>query len=494
MKPSVVDITLTNRYAWVTDASPETYERLRDFYSYFAPGARWSKQYQLYLMEKTRAVKAGQPDRPCAGWDGKIRLFQRGKVPAGLFRATKQELIAMGLRLRINKELPEAKPFKPGISSLEKYSYQNECTDVMLKTLHRGGGIVLACTGAGKTKTTANFLSRLDYKCLFLVHRKNLLYQSQKELEQWLGCKVGIVGDSEFQPEDITVAMIQTLHPHIGDPRFEPWFRKIRVVLVDELHKQMAHRNFDLLYKLKPLACYGLTATLEMGQKPVRYKAWAFAGPVIYRFPLAEGVRRKVVTGGRAIQFLFPEEYQWGEEKNYGDEYDYEVLNNELKLQTCKAHVEELIARGKSVIVIVERVGHVEALHKLFRDIPHGLAYGAVKKLAREKVQQRFEDGKIKLIIANQVFKDGINIKRVSAIIDMAEWQSKSDTMQKFGRGVRLHADKTELLYLDYGTQTGRFATNARRRKKALVTAEVPVETMKVSSVQQALKVLKRYL
>ena len=495
-KTTTVDITLTNRYAWVTEASPEVYQKLRDFYSYFAPGARWSQHYKLYLAEKAKAIKAGEPDRPLAGWDGKIKLFLRGKVPAGLFRATKIDAQdVLGIRFRISKELPELNLVQDGLVSEEQYQYQNDCTDAMVRSLRRGGGIVLACTGAGKTKTAANFFSRLDYSCLFLVHRKNLLYQSQEELARWLGCKVGIVGDSVFQPERITVAMIQTLAPHMSDPKFVRWFKKIKVVLVDELHKQMAMRNFDLLHQLKPLACYGLTATLELGLKPVRYKAWAFAGPVIFRFPLSEGVKKKVVTSGRVLQVLFPLEFNWTyEDEDYENEYMYEVVHNELKQRTCKALVKELIARGRAVIVIVERVAHVEALHEMFGNIEHGLAYGKIKKKERDQVKADFESGKINLIIANQVFKDGIDIKRASAIIDMAEWKSKNDTMQKFGRGVRLHEDKTDLLYVDFGTQTGRFATNGRRRKKALVTAEVPVKTVKAHSAKRALRELRSYM
>lgn len=479
----------------MTDASEQAYEHLRDFYSFFAPGARWSPRYKLYLMEKAAAARANDPDRKCAGWDGKIRLFQRGKIPAGLFRATLKDLKVSGMQLTIDREYPKLLDLAQGIDSDAEYEYQNTCTDAMIKALPRGGGIVLACTGAGKTKTAANFLSRLPYSSLFVVHRKNLLYQTQQELASWLNVPVGIVGDSVFDPQQITVAMIQTLHPHIYDQRFQKWFRKVRVVLVDELHKQMSNRNFDLLYKLKPIACYGLTATLEMGRKDVRFKAWSYAGPVVFRFPLAEGVKQKVVSKGKALQILFPEEYQWDQDTpDYHTEYEYEVIENELKLKTCKAHVEELIKRGRAVIVIVERVAHVQALHKMLAHIPHRLAYGKVRKVARDKAQRLFEKGKIDLIIANQVFKDGINIKRVSAIVDMAEWKSKSDTMQKYGRGVRLHQDKTDLVYVDYGTQTGRFAKAARSRKRALTQSEVPVQTVEIDSLKGARIALKRCL
>jgi superfamily II DNA or RNA helicase len=82
--------------------------------------------------------------------------------------------------------------------------------------------------------------------------------------------------------------------------------------------------------------------------------------------------------------------------------------------------------------------------------------------------------GKANLIIANQVFKKGINIKRVDLIIDCAQRSNKNDVLQKFGRGVRLHSDKKGLLYVDIAT-VPQMEKQARSRYNALKSAKISV-------------------
>jgi superfamily II DNA or RNA helicase len=491
-----VSVTLTNRHAYITDASDRALRKLEAYWSYYQPGYYFAPAYRLYLREKAIAIQEGREDEPIPGWDGKIRFFKQGKVPAGLFRATHRDVQKeLGLKFCIEKDLPTPRELLDGIApAANGYGHQNDCVEAMVRALPRGGGIITAATGTGKTATCARFFAKLNYPCLFVVHRVALLYQSQKEIAHWLQSEVGIVGDSEFDPRDVTVATIQTLKLHQADPKFEAWFNKVRIVVVDELHKQMAKKNFKLLDTLKPLARYGLTATLQLSKKQVRIRAWAFAGPVIYNFPIAEAIEKEVVDKGRVLQLMFEETYDWTHDKDYYLEYDYEVINNELKLNTVRVITKLLIEKGRYVLIIAERLDHIRVLDAAFPDVKHRLAYGGIKKTRREKSQAMFEDGNIRLMIASGVFKDGVNLKRVDAIIDMTEYPSKDDTLQKFGRGVRKHQDKKGLLFIDFGTQRGRFRKAAMSRSRAWGAAGLPVRRVKVRSVQHALDLLKKEL
>lgn len=488
-----ISVTLTNRHAYIEEASDKAISALRNYWSYYTPGHYFSKAFQLYLREKARAVKEGREDEPIPGWDGKAYLFTNGYIPAGLFRASRKDAEQeLNIRFQTTKEHPEVKPCLPGLPPATKeYNFQNECVDAMLKALPRGGGIVTAATGTGKTATCARFFAKLSYPCLFVVHRVQLLYQSQKEITRWTGKEAGIVGDSVFDPRDITIATVQTLKLHQDDPKFERWFKKVKIVVVDELHKQLNKKNFSLLNKLKPMARYGLTATLQLRKKPVRMKAWAFAGPVLYDFPITTAIKKDVVSKGKILQLSFPEEYHWTE-KDYHREYDYEVIDNDLKQQAVRRQVLYLLSQGRYVLILAERLRHVEVLDGLFKDIKHRLAYGGIAKTRREQSQGMFEDGRIKLMIASGVFKDGINLKRVDAIIDMTEWPGKDDTLQKFGRGVRKHMDKDGLLYIDYATQEGRFRKTGVSRSNAWAHAGLPVQKVKVHSVKDALDAIKK--
>ena len=310
----------------------------------------------------------------------------------------------------------------------------------------------------------------------------------QAEIEKWLGEKVGVVGHQRYELERITVGTIQTLHKHTGDPRFQKWFEKIEIVLVDEIHDQLARRNFDLLETIKPRARYGLTATLQMNQKPVRMKAYAFAGPVLFEFPIAEGIEAGVLSDGKVIQLLFPQATE--DFTDYWDEYQQNVIEDTVKIKALLEIVELLVEKGRFVLVLAWKVEHVEMLHGLLknRNIPHRVAYGKIGQARRLQSQEKFEAGNIRLIVANQVMQKGVDLKRVDAIIDVAELKSKNNAVQKFGRGVRLHEDKSDLLYIDFGTQSGRFRINAISRRRALKKAGIEVEYVKANSSGKARK------
>jgi superfamily II DNA or RNA helicase len=340
------------------------------------------------------------------------------------------------------------------------------------------------------------FYRCLPYSCLFVVDQIDLLYQNRDEIQTWLGEEVGYVGDQKFELRRVTVATIQTLHKHRDDFKFRKWYSHVMAVVVDELHEQMARRNFDVLTTINPIARYGLTATLQLKKKDIRTKAHSFAGPILYEFPIEQGMKQGVLTKGQTLQLLFEpvpiahEEYQ--------EQIREQVIENEQKQKAVKAIVQLLLQNDRYVVILVDRVEHLERLSDLMDDIPHRLAYGRISVSDRISARKKFEKGKINLLIANKVFKKGINLKRVDCIIDMAEMKSKNDVMQKFGRGVRLHEDKDALLYIDIGTQGGlggeRFRKAATSRIRALRAANIPCRSVKVSNLAEALKAVKKEL
>lgn len=432
-------------------------------------------------------------------WDGKISLIDHSAVSSGLFRATWHEVEqACGVKFSVKQDRQTVE-FGPGLpDAADQYRHQNACVHAMQVAVPRGGGIVLASTGSGKTAVAARLFARAKCSCLFVVDQLDLLYQQKQELEDWLHEDVGVVGDSSFAPKRITVATIQTLHLHAKRKDFVSWFKTIDIMIVDELHEQMAKRNFDVLRQIKPVAIFGLTATLQLRQKETRLKAYAFAGPVIFQFPISEGVKRGVLAKGYVLQLLFPDVN--GNENdepadNYQTDLAVQVTQNPQKLAACVALTDDLLRSGRHELILVDRVSHLHDVDDALKHIPHGLAFGEITVDERKQAKDDFEAADIKLLIANKVFKKGTSIKRIDAMIDMAEGKSKNDPVQKFGRGIRLHADKSELIYVDFGTQGhGRFASAATSRRRALKKAGISVTTVRVNDEAQAVSALRKFI
>lgn len=479
-----VRVTVTNRQAILHE--PYDYDRLIKHWSFAVNNWHFIRnKYQYFYKGKVYY-----------SWDGKIKFLKRNRLSAGLFWATYQD-IEKNERVhfkidRVGLRSLNICSAKHWLVSDKKYSFQNECTDKMMAAAHIGGGLVLNCTGSGKTRIAAMFASRVKEEILFVVDQLNLLEQARKDIKEHLGEKVGKVGESKFKLRRVTVATIQTLAGHTKDKKFLKWFERVKVIIIDEIHEQMNRSNFNVVSIAKPLAVYGLTATLALSKKPVRMKAFSLAGPVLYEYPLQQGMRDKVLSKGIAIQLLYNNSIQELRGWSSDEVYDQRVVRNGERNYVIGRIVRRAYRNKKYIIVLVERLKHLSKLSARLDDegVKHAVVSGTfrgrgIKLRKRMEHQTKFESGEIRVILANKVFKKGVDIKRVDIIIDAAGRQSKEDAVQKFGRGVRRHIDKKGLIYIDISDtdefdkgrkQKNWVAKAAKRRRRGLAKAGITIK------------------
>lgn len=280
-----IPVFLTNRTA-VLQSSSYDYDELIPFWSYSVPGFKYMK-------------------RRFPGWDGRKKLFKYGKLPSGLFLATRKEIeekLKVRFQVTFNRIRPRASERNPLVSDRE---YQNACALAMVEA-GKCGGLILSATASGKTYMTAIYGSMVRGPILFVVDQLDLLWQAKKEIQAALGEKIGFVGDSKFRPRRITIATVQTMHKRRRDPKFRNWTRDIEVVIVDEIHTQLNKRNFDVVANIQPRACFGLTATLQLSKKETRLRAWGLCGPVVFEFPVKRGMQENVLSKGVVIRCRVP--------------------------------------------------------------------------------------------------------------------------------------------------------------------------------------------
>ena len=221
-------------------------------------------------------------------------------------------------------------------------------------------------------------------------------------------------------------------------------------------------------------------------------KAFAFCGPVIYDFPLAEGVKRGVLTKGRVLQLLF--EALPLESCESASIYAQQVVENDTKIDAWRLMTNHLVANDNYIITLADRKLHITALADV-TEHEYRVASGATSRRDRLRAQNRFSKGNVQHIIASRIFKKGVSIPRVDVMFDLAEWKSKNDAIQKFGRGLRLFETKTELIYIDFGTQgNNTLGEAAVSRANAFKHSGIPVTKVKVSTPLQALTALKQFL
>lgn len=432
-------------------------------------------------------------------WDGKHHFLKEDTLPLGVFQGIIAEAEKQDCQLRLSSPAVHLQPPYPVVDDPQSRTYQKEAVSAMLMSLCAGqGGLVLAATGTGKTRLAGQFFrSAANEKHLFIVDELTLLHQAQEELSQAACEKVGLIGESRFEPQRITVATIQTLARHYEEANgeFAAWFQGVTVVVVDEVHVQMNRRNFSVVQKLQPSAIFGLTATLELRKKDVRLRAYALCGPVIYEYPLEAGISQGYLAPLNVILVRYPNE-DLG--LKYLPGYEESIVGNEDRNRLGAEIATEAIIQGHKVILLVDRIKHLERMAHLLRGFNPEVIWGGKTSSERIEAKAKFESGNSRLIITNRVFEKGIDIRSVTVGIDMAAMKSKVKAVQKLGRLARRSEGKKYALYFDIQDQgrdvkgkPGRFETAANSRRRAYHRAGLNPFVVRVRACEDGTKMFR---
>jgi len=118
--------------------------------------------------------------------------------------------------------------------------------------LEKKCGVICLPTGSGKTLLAAHAIAEMGVPSVFLVHNIELLYQTYESFKEYLpSTGIGIVGDTVFEPNVVTVATLQTIGKIMSskdDYRtndLKNMIKNTRVVFCDEMHHLRAQTVFD---------------------------------------------------------------------------------------------------------------------------------------------------------------------------------------------------------------------------------------------------------
>ena len=207
----MVSIVITNtRCKIVGELHPEKehqyafHNMLREKCGYMVPNAEWSPAYKNNV------------------WDGIISLYDKKtqSFPTGLLSNVLNALKSQGCEYRLvdNRIKPDINikidtTFADYGRSL--YDYQINAVERAMSVTR---GILALATGAGKTMTACELISRMSVSpVLFIVPSRSLLKQTQKEFVKYLkveekSAHVGMLGDGVFDinPNGVNVITYQT--------------------------------------------------------------------------------------------------------------------------------------------------------------------------------------------------------------------------------------------------------------------------------------------
>lgn len=432
------------------------------------PGAKYTPAYNTYRKTK------GQ-----SGWSGKKSLYGRKfDFPTGILPST------LGIIWEQFKHLPtleDHRPFSshgttrigapiPGLREYQRQAWQSGIQN-QFNGMWWPRGIFDQATGAGKTELAIALYGSNQVPTLFVVHLKSLGEQTVERFRSY-GFECGQFFDSvrEFGP-NLTVATIQSLCANMDDPEVQALLNNTAQVFWDEAHLIAANASkgnwfVSLSHELPNAYCrWGLTATPFKKDDYSNVLLAGATGKVLYSIKNKELIEQKFLTPAKVKMVTVPAVHKCP--KKWPACYDDGILLNKARTDLL---VKELATLPKPCFVFTTRTAHVDILmNAIIRD-------GRVKVAAltgkddldtRRDVLNDLRSGELEAIVCTTIFDEGINFPELASIIMAGGGSSEVKTLQRIGRGLRVHESKECLEVVDFidtSTRILKEHSNERRR------------------------------
>lgn len=441
-------------------------------------------QQQLYLecsFEHARAI--WRPDTLSAWDDGRIGVYypRSGRIPTGCIPRLEHALNQWQIPYTVDRPLPAPNHQFPRPEGYDDRPYQGRMLSAALSAPYC---TIQAPARSGKTFVAACYLiCRQRVPAMFLVNTVDLCYQAQDELGQWLGQHVGLVGDGVYDPAEVTVASIQTLHPSLircglakpvkakWDPTYTPeqpvekhkelveLLQSAVVRVVDEVHMAAATTHQDVHRAMGSCAfSLGMSATPWVeGNNGIYLEA--SCGPVLIHITYSE-----LIDEGKLVEpFIdivrmplqrFPSSVP------YQTIYKQCIVQGQERNQIIANWVRRQAADGHSVIVFVNQKNHgLDLAQRCNATFVHGAVTGG----SRKEIWAALRAKELPIVVST-VGKYGLDIPTLDACVMGGGGVATAPVLQMMTRVLTAARGKDHAHVLDFEDHARHLTDHARQR------------------------------
>lgn len=350
-------------------------------------------------------------------------------------------------------------------------TYQIEAIDAFV---NKGDniGILELVTGSGKSLIAAEIIRRLQTTTLFIVDKKELMYQMRDVIKEELGIEAGILGDNKKDIKDITVATIQTLIRNKKE--FEEYLKTVNLAVFDEAHHTSSKSYYDIGYYLKNTEYrLGITATAYRDDGN-DMAITATTGDILYSLtgqsliekgylmkPKIYFITYKIEDDELLEMELESSKGYINETPDYPLNYKSYIVDNNTRNELIKKITED--KKDKSILILVKLIEHGKKLEQMIPNSKY--LYGNTPKKERMNYLDDFKSGKIRVLISTiSIFAEGVNIPSLDVIINASANKGDVKSIQVLGRVLRKNQGKESAEYFDfYDTSTFFYVASAAR-------------------------------
>lgn len=354
-------------------------------------------------------------------------------------------------------------------------------------------GVVVMPTGTGKTVVALHAMEQAGVATLVVAPVRDLMYQWHRRIQDAFRFDAGLVGDQHFVLRPITVATYDSAYLHMdkmGD--------RFGLIVFDEVHHLPARSIREAALMCTAPMRLGLTATPERADGR-HADLDALVGPAVYRVDMAE-VAGKTLAPYDVVRIpvtLTGEEQQrydaacavvrqyMADRRQENAAYAFQDLLKQAAHEPEARRAQKAYYRKKSMedrakeklrvledlftLHAGERVLVFTGSNAMAMDIsrrflvPTLLAFHGKKE--RHAVLQAFSDGKMPVLVANQVLDEGVDVPAAKVCVVVGGQASTRQAKQRLGRILRQQGGQRATLYEVVVRDTAEEARSRTRRR-----------------------------
>ena len=343
-------------------------------------------------------------------------------------------------------------------ANISLYPYQENAVESLINA---NGGILQSKAGSGKTRMGIATICRMGLKTLWLTHTNELLNQSYNSASEFIDKKLlGKITNGKMQIADgITFATVQTLSKaDLNALRYE-W----DMIVVDEVHRaSMSATKATMFSKvLNNLAArykYGLSATLHRADGLIKC-TYALLGGVAHTVPdsVVNTMRVEIQKKETRVQ-ISRKCLDTDGTLCYAKLINY-LAENGKRNYIISNDIEELMRQGHSIIVLSDRVEHLNALKQTLSEwgkLETVILHGKVKKADREQALEEMRTKKKHILLATySLAKEGLDVPCLDRLLLATPVKDYAIVVQSVGRIARVCEGKGTPVVYDYVDDIG---------------------------------------
>lgn len=354
--------------------------------------------------------------------------------------------------LKIRKMRLPYQTQKLDLNGIQLRPYQDEAIRC---SLIQQRGIIHIPTGGGKTIVAAGIIGSIkNFRCLFIVHTRELLHQQYLFFSQFFPTRVWGGGQLDYHPATVTIATVQTLC-RWEENEIQKLKEEFDGIMVDEAHHSHADTYRKILIKSEVPFRIGLTATPHTLWTTEEYmKVCGVIGPIIYEARVQQLTQQSYLSQPTVLMVktrcCVYGNWHWVRREG--------IVENEQRNKVLARLVELL--RGRKVLISVDTVEQGEILASFIPGsrLVQGKTPRHIQHLLRLALNHQSA-----IVIATTVWKEGIDIPQLDVLVVAGGGRSRISVVQRAGRLLR-PKDTSPLLIdcMDYGNDY--LASHARQR------------------------------